>query len=93
MQIKIFTIPVVADERDVEELNLFLRSHKVIDVKREITQYNGNSCWTFCITYMPDNHTVSPRERVLHHAIMNVCHDFFDLRTVLSGGCPMKGRL
>ena len=62
MQIKIFTVPVVTDERDLEELNHFLRSHKVIDVKREITQYNGNGCWTFCITYMSDNHTVSPRD-------------------------------
>lgn len=55
MQIKIFTIPVVADERDVEELNHFLRSHKIIDMKRELTTSNDNSCWTFCITYMPDN--------------------------------------
>lgn len=52
MQIKIFTIPVVADERDMEELNHFLRSHKIIDVKRELTQTNDTSCWTFCITYM-----------------------------------------
>ena len=30
MQIRFFTIPVVADERDLEELNHFLRSHKII---------------------------------------------------------------
>ena len=59
MQIKIFTIPVVADEKDVEELNHFLRSHKIIDVKREITQSNGNSCWTFCIIYMPQTSAAS----------------------------------
>lgn len=53
MQIKIFTIPVVADDRDVEELNLFFRSHKIIDVRRELTQANDNNCWTFCITYLP----------------------------------------
>lgn len=54
MQIKIFTIPVVADDRDVEELNLFLRSHKIIDVRRELTQANDNNCWTFCVTYLPE---------------------------------------
>lgn len=59
MQIKIFTIPVFADDCDVEELNLFLRSHKIIDVKRELTQANDNNCWTFCITYMP-NTALSP---------------------------------
>ena len=30
MQIKFFTIPVVVDECDVEELNHFLRSHKIV---------------------------------------------------------------
>lgn len=55
MQIKIFTIPVIADEKDVEELNHFLRSQKIIDVRRELTQSNGNSCWTFCVTYMPEH--------------------------------------
>ena len=37
MQIKIFTIPVIADDNDVDELNRFLRSHKIIDVRRELT--------------------------------------------------------
>ena len=65
MQIKIFTIPIIADEQDVEDLNHFLRSHKVIDVKRELTQDNGNSCWTFCIIYMQDSNqfALSSNER------------------------------
>lgn len=57
MQIKIFTIPVIADERETEALNLFLRANKIVDVRRELTQSDGNSCWTFCITYMPDLHS------------------------------------
>ncbi|MGN0037335.1 MAG: HRDC domain-containing protein [Bacteroidaceae bacterium] len=52
MQIKIFSIPILADEAQVEELNHFLRANKIIDIKKELAVVDGNSCWTFCITYM-----------------------------------------
>lgn len=55
MQIKIFDIPIGADEGQIDELNHFLRANKVIDVQKELAQMNGNSIWTFCITYMPSN--------------------------------------
>ena len=58
MQIKIFTIPVVADDKDMEKLNHFLRSNKVIDVRRELVQTRENSYWSFCVTYMPDCRTI-----------------------------------
>ena len=35
--------------------NDFLRANKIIDIKKELAQLNGNSCWTFCITYMQAN--------------------------------------
>ena len=34
MQINIITIPLLADERDTEELNHFLRANKVIDMRK-----------------------------------------------------------
>ena len=52
MQIKIFNIPIGADESQTEEMNHFLRANKIIDVKKELAMFDGNSCWTFCITYM-----------------------------------------
>ena len=52
MQIKIFNIPLGADEAQLEEMNHFLRANKIIDIKRELAMLDGNSCWTFCITYM-----------------------------------------
>ena len=55
MQIRIFTIPIGADEKQEEEMNHFLRANKIIDIKKELALLNGNSCWTFCITYMPTN--------------------------------------
>lgn len=53
MQIKIFTISLLANERDTEELNHFLRANKVIDIKKDLAVVDNNHCWTFCITYMP----------------------------------------
>ncbi len=52
MQIKIFNIPIGAEEMQIEELNHFLRANKIIDVKRELAMFDGRGCWSFCITYM-----------------------------------------
>lgn len=49
----IFTIPLTDEGQFVEQMNKFLRSNKIIDVKRELGMVEGNSCWTFCVTYMP----------------------------------------
>ena len=55
MQIKIFDIPFGADDGQIEELNHFLRANKIIDIRKELAQVNGNSFWSFCITYMLSN--------------------------------------
>lgn len=55
MQIKIFNIPVGAEDNQTEELNHFLRANKIIDIKKDLATVGGNSCWTFCVTYMLGN--------------------------------------
>ena len=52
MQIKIFNIPIGADESLTEELNHFLRANKIVDIKKDLAMLDGNSCWTFCVTYI-----------------------------------------
>lgn len=54
MEIQLFTLPLIPQKDQIEELNLFLRSHKVIDIRKEIAMADGNSVWTFCITYLPN---------------------------------------
>ena len=49
MQIKIFTLPVTADNTDLEELNHFLRAQHIIDIRRELVISDGIGQWTFCI--------------------------------------------
>ena len=58
MQIKLFNIPIGADDYQVEELNHFLRAHTIIDIKKELAVLDGNSCWTFCVTYMQTGSTI-----------------------------------
>ena len=54
MQIKIFSIPMIDSIEAQIELNQFLRSHRVVDVRKELGVQNGNHYWTFCITYLDD---------------------------------------
>ena len=65
MQIKIFTIPLGAEESMTEEMNHFLRANKIIDVKRELAVLNGNSCWSFCISYMFFEKSLYPLVKLL----------------------------
>ena len=55
MQIKIFSILIGGGDSMMEEMNHFLRANKIIDIKKELAMIDGNSCWTFCITYLQDN--------------------------------------
>lgn len=62
MQIKIFTIPIVGGEEQNAELNIFLRSKKVLEVEQQMTQQSGCSFWSFSIKYL-DDHAFSEREK------------------------------
>ncbi len=66
---------MVATEEATEELNHFLRSQKIVDVKKELATIDGNSCWAFCVTYIETSSSTSAEVAKLNHAIMNVCHD------------------
>ncbi len=53
MQFRVFTIPAIAPtEDDCEELNAFLRSHKVLNVERQLIADGQSHCWTFCVSYV-----------------------------------------
>ena len=51
MQIKIFTIPIMGGGKLLEEMNVFLRSKKVLQVEQHLVQEVGgglfatSSCW------------------------------------------------
>lgn len=55
MQFKIFTIPLLSAYSSTEDMNSFLRGHKIIDVKKELIVQNDIYYWSFLITYIGDN--------------------------------------
>ena len=51
MQIKFFTIPGTGCHLTEEELNKFLRSHRILNVDKSFNPGNGGY-WSLCIEYM-----------------------------------------
>ncbi len=56
MQIRIFSVPIDDVEVANEELNAFLRSHRIVDIQQEFV---ASGRWTFCVRYLD---STLPRE-------------------------------
>lgn len=54
MQIKIISIPAVGGERQNDELNVFLRSKKILQVDKTLVNSDNQAFWSFCIKYIDD---------------------------------------
>ncbi len=52
MQIQIFSIPILGGENELNELNHFLRAHRVADMQKQLVQKGDMNYWTFCVTYL-----------------------------------------
>jgi superfamily II DNA helicase RecQ len=52
MQLKLFILPVKNLDAAEGEMNAFLRSHRVLAVKKEFVADGENSFWTFCVEYL-----------------------------------------
>ena len=53
MQIRIFTIPLFDNTELTEEMNAFLRGHKVLTLDRQQITLGEQAFWTFCVSYLP----------------------------------------
>lgn len=51
MQIKLFIVPVPGGEQVNEELNRFMRSHRIISVQEQAIQGNGGAFWCYSVRY------------------------------------------
>jgi len=52
MQIKTFTIPISNNGVLQEEMNKFMRGHKVLEVSQEFFQSPSGAAWCFCVKYI-----------------------------------------
>lgn len=53
MQLKFFTISIFTIDDEVDNLNKFLRSVKILEMRREFVQLTEGAYWAICISYLP----------------------------------------
>lgn len=59
MQIHIFTLPLSPSDDDLESVNKFLRSHRIMTVDRHYSADNGGY-WTLFVTYQENGSPEAP---------------------------------
>jgi superfamily II DNA helicase RecQ len=64
MQIKIFTIPILGGEQLNEELNVFLRSKKIVDIQSQLVMMQQSAFWSFNIKYIDEGTGFTLGEKV-----------------------------
>lgn len=52
MQVQYFTIPVKDSEAGQEDLNKFLRGHKVLEVEQHLVALNNTAFWCVSVEYL-----------------------------------------
>lgn len=57
MQFKIYTIAALDGKAQEDEMNQFLRGHKIVSVDKHYSE--SSSSWNFCITYIENNVSAS----------------------------------
>lgn len=57
MQFKIFNIPIDSSDNIVlEEMNAFLRSHRILEIDRQFVKMEHGGLWTYSISYVETLH-------------------------------------
>jgi hypothetical protein len=70
MQIKIFSIPLLGGEAVNEEMNVFLRSKKIVQVEEKLVGKGKKALWTFCIKYT-DDESGRQRDRIDYREVLD----------------------
>ncbi|MDE7388446.1 MAG: HRDC domain-containing protein [Muribaculaceae bacterium] len=55
MQLKFFTIPIICGEDHEDSLNRFLRSVRVLEIKRELVSVADAAYWAVCVLFLANN--------------------------------------
>ena len=91
MQVKVFHISVYDNGELQEEMNSFLRTHKVLTVDKQFVSQGLDYVWTFCVTYIeggkPDESKESEKrdyQKELEPAAAAVYSQLRDIRKEMS---------
>ena len=64
MQIKIFSIPIIGGEKLNDDMNVFLRSKKILDIESQLVTLQENAFWTFKVKYIDEAVGSTSNEKV-----------------------------
>ncbi len=77
MQYRFFTIPVMEESGSAaEEMNAFIRGHRVLNVQREFVSNERLCGWCCCVEYIengkvPENGRGASREKIDYRTVLN----------------------
>ncbi len=74
VQYAFFKIPLCPDGTETEDLNKFLRSHRVVQTIKEIVSDGGASFWAFSVEYLLDGNPegkARPQGKIDYREILN----------------------
>ncbi len=75
MQIKLITIPINGVEDYNEDLNKFLRSHKIVEVEKQLIQTSTGVYWCLYISYVSVGLAEqAPKEKIDYRLVLNDKH-------------------
>ena len=73
MQIKLFTIPIIDSGKVLEEMNIFLKSNKILGVQDQLVSNESGMYWCFCIRYIECglSGAVTSKEKIDYKYVLN----------------------
>lgn len=74
MQIKLFTIPAFDSDAPTEEMNKFIRSHRVLEIGQEFVSAENGAYWCFSIKYIQGEnkfYSKNKKEKVDYRKILD----------------------
>jgi superfamily II DNA helicase RecQ len=64
MQIKLFTIPVGDSGAAQQEMNAFLKAHKIQEIEQKLINNDNGAWWCFCVRYLETAFTAASESKV-----------------------------
>ena len=72
MQIKLYTVPINNIDDFNEEINSFLRGHKIIEIEKQLITLKDNGYWCITITYIhAPQYEQKQKEKIDYLKILN----------------------
>lgn len=71
MQIKLFVIPIGDNGTNQDDLNRFLRTHKVLELENHLVHNEKGSWWCFCVKFVEDQSLTTDRIKVDYKVLLD----------------------